>query len=1246
MGERLERKIERLDELEFLLLQHPEGLTKAEIARRLQVHRSTAAEYIDDLGKRVVLYEPSEGKYAIDREAYKVRVQLTLHESLAVHLAARLLTTRTDKHNPHAASALRKLGVALEKLAPRISQHLALSADVLDDSSRRRDPVFLQILETLTRAWSLGKKVHLTHEMDEGKIFEYDFAPYFIEPYAVGRTLHVIGLREPLGKVRTFKVENIRTAHLLENSVYEIPPEFDAREILKDAWGIWYTERKPEPVVLRFTRQVAPRVRQTQWHHTERTQEEADGSLLWRAEIAEWQEMVPWVRGWGSDVEVMEPEGLRGAIVKEVKRMARKYAIDSIERNAPSARVLRLWGKTGKIVDEFHPAVFHMLDVGNVARALLNHPHSARWRNTLADAFQVEPVALVNWMPYLVALHDIGKISMAFQALNAPQKARLEQENFSFAGWRKDSEMYHATISQAYMVETLAQEMGVSLKILNKAFGEALGGHHGQFVDPDVLKRVRQRLKQEDTDWQNSRNAADAILRAQFFQTAFAQMASPPHLSKAIMALTGFTIFCDWLGSDARYFAPAPETELEKYIGESNARAQRVVREAGVVAPNLSDASIRVETLFADLGTLRPLQLAINEISDDLLRGATLTIMEAPTGEGKTEAALALARRIGHLNGTDEMYYALPTMATSNQMFRRLEKHLRERLGLASSVKLVHGQSFLLEAELRAETPMALSEPLENGGEEKGQARASMEWFNSKKRALLAPFGVGTIDQAELASLNVNHAALRMMGLAGKVVIVDEVHAYDTYMTTIVARLLRWLATMNTSVILLSATLPVARRKQLMDEYRKGLAAKQEFELSGEQARAYPNLVTVGTNQIFQTNPQVWQPHRVIELAELHFGDGDSDARAKAEWLLRTIEQGGCVCWMTNTVKRAQKIFKELLTLALSDVKLDLLHSQFPLDERQAREMELSETYGKDKTRPIRGIVVGTQVLEQSLDLDFDVMVSDLAPIDLLLQRAGRLHRHTRERPSAHALPRLHIDFELDAEGKLNRGTDKTIYAEYIMRQTHHVLKERTQIVLPRDYRELIEAVYSEIAPAEESEFHEAWLALTADKEKAEGEAKKRLLPAPDAEDSFAEIAASARILFEEDENRADFIVAQTRLSEETMNVIVLEREGDWVMLEGTNARISTQQEAAYETQRALLRRNLRISNRELMAALRAERSVKLFSESTLLKNYFPLWLSNGAQQFQVNEKTLRVTLHQDLGLVIEKEGKTNDTTE
>ena len=326
MGVKDERKFENLDKLIQLLLDHPKGLHKAEIARRLNVHRSTAAEYITDLkGLSVPVFEPSEGRFAILRDRYEVKISVNMHESLALHLAARLLTTRTDKHYPHAASALRKLGRALEGLAPLISEHMQQSAEVLDSEERRRDPIFMQALATLTEAWSRGRKVRLTHEMEDGRIHSYVFAPYFIEPYAVGRTLHVIGLREPPGKIRTFKIERIRTIQLLDEA-YSVAADFDPREQLKDAWGIWFTEQEPEEVRLRFSRRVARRVGETDWHHTGRiVQENEDGSIVWSAQVAEWQEMLPWVRGWGADCEVLEPVELREVMMGEAKALAERY---------------------------------------------------------------------------------------------------------------------------------------------------------------------------------------------------------------------------------------------------------------------------------------------------------------------------------------------------------------------------------------------------------------------------------------------------------------------------------------------------------------------------------------------------------------------------------------------------------------------------------------------------------------------------------------------------------------------------------------------------------------------------------------------------------------------------------------------------------------------------------------------------------------------------------------------------------
>jgi CRISPR-associated endonuclease/helicase Cas3 len=322
--ERSDSKAGRLLQLEQLLLAFPEGLHRAEIARRLSIHRSTAGRYVEDLSRQIPIWQDGN-LIGINRDDYLTQVRLTIHESMALHLAARLMATRTDKHNPHAASALRKLGQALRQMAPLVSHHLLASAEVMDDQARRHDPVYVEVLETLTQAWSQGRMVHLWHRHESGHVHEYDFAPYFIEPYAVGHTAHVIGWREPPGARRTFKLERIQRIELTARP-YEIPEDFDPREQLADAWSIWFTESEPVEVVLKFHPRVAHRVRETRWHRSEEVEEQPDGSLIWRARVAEVQEMLPWIRGWGADVEVVEPAELRDRIMGEARRLAEAYS--------------------------------------------------------------------------------------------------------------------------------------------------------------------------------------------------------------------------------------------------------------------------------------------------------------------------------------------------------------------------------------------------------------------------------------------------------------------------------------------------------------------------------------------------------------------------------------------------------------------------------------------------------------------------------------------------------------------------------------------------------------------------------------------------------------------------------------------------------------------------------------------------------------------------------------------------------
>ncbi|RME73375.1 MAG: WYL domain-containing transcriptional regulator [Chloroflexi bacterium] len=325
--ERSQSKAERLLQLEQILLAYPEGLRKAEIARRLGVHRATVARYLEELGqsRRVPIWQDGD-LFGIDRDQYLTHVRLTIHESMALHLAARLMATRTDKHNPHAASALRKLGQALSRFAPLVSRHLLASADVMDDVARRHDPVYLQVLETLTRAWSQGQKVRLWYQKGNGQpVGEYLFAPYFIEPYGIGQTAYVIGWRDDPPGERTLKLERIRRIELTDKP-YQIPDNFNPLEKLAGAWGIWYGEGTPEQVILRFHPRVAERVQETQWMPGEQVEMQADGYLHWRARVAEPREMKPWIRGWGADCEVLAPEWLREEIAIELRQAAGIYA--------------------------------------------------------------------------------------------------------------------------------------------------------------------------------------------------------------------------------------------------------------------------------------------------------------------------------------------------------------------------------------------------------------------------------------------------------------------------------------------------------------------------------------------------------------------------------------------------------------------------------------------------------------------------------------------------------------------------------------------------------------------------------------------------------------------------------------------------------------------------------------------------------------------------------------------------------
>ncbi|MDM7985997.1 MAG: WYL domain-containing protein [Smithella sp.] len=321
-----EKKADRLIRIQTILLDKPDGMSIRDVAKKLHVNTNTIWRYLQSGSLEWVGVFKEGEMLKVDRDNLRVNVGLTLHEAMALHLAARLLATRMDRHNPNAASALRKLSDALEGTAEPVSKMMLRSAEDLDSDDQWTDPNYVRSLEILTKALAGEHKVKVWHPSKKtGKIHEYILSPYLIEPYAIGQSTHVIGAIDPNGDLWTLKIERIQKLELLEER-YKIPPDFNPEALLNDAWGIWFTGKKPVKVLLRFTPEVAARVRESRWHRSQQCENQIDGSLLWSAEISEPTEMESWIRGWGAEVEVLEPPELRARIAADVKKFAKIYA--------------------------------------------------------------------------------------------------------------------------------------------------------------------------------------------------------------------------------------------------------------------------------------------------------------------------------------------------------------------------------------------------------------------------------------------------------------------------------------------------------------------------------------------------------------------------------------------------------------------------------------------------------------------------------------------------------------------------------------------------------------------------------------------------------------------------------------------------------------------------------------------------------------------------------------------------------
>lgn len=822
--------------------------------------------------------------------------------------------------------------------------------------------------------------------------------------------------------------------------------------------------------------------------------------------------------------------------------------------------LLRLWGKTDKNnPNNYHPLLFHLLDVGHVTQRLWTQALSPRLRGRLAQALELDEASSTRLVVLLAAQHDLGKVS-AFQHKDTGLWNRLRAISLTLEVVK---DRPHGYVS-AKILPNLAQQ-GIGGWSANAEVARSLakitGGHHGTFPTSADLDMGPQTLG--GREWDTARaDLLREVCRAFYADENLSEnpiLCLREELADSLLfpLLGGLISVADWIGSSS-FFPPSGPVSLSSYIPLSQERAEAALKEFGwLAAPTFAPpATFGQIFLDKDKKPFSPNAMQQKTVEwIDAARDPYLLIVEAAMGEGKTEAALYATDRALATDLARGFYFALPTQATGNAMFRRVHTYLAGRGHTGHlNLQLVHAGAFLSEEfeEMKqaADALKALSTaqvyddvPEVLTLDKEGQAGrvVAESWFTARKRPLLARFGVGTIDQSLLGVLQTRHWFVRLLGLAGKVIIFDEVHAYDIYMSTLLCRLLRWLRVLDCTVILLSATLPASARQELVTAWN-GTSVVPDAE--------YPRLTFCPTDAPPKAET-VADAVPVTKTVALGWAEFDWDS----VWnrLHTDLPNGGGALLLCNTVTRAQDAYACLASrLTAEGWTVTLFHARTLAGWRQEAEKEVLDTFGKASDlnrRHMKTLLISTQIVEQSLDLDFDWIATEMAPADLLLQRMGRLWRHPGRQRSVDTAQFVILCGDTDGFPVFPDYAE-LIYDRFILLRSWLALQTRSKILtLPDAIDPLVQEVYNPAMPENLSEDWQTALTEAQDaqeRQKAEdqGKADAVCLPAPDeGPESILELGSDAdrarRKLWEDDDPRVhETVRAATRLGDPSVGVI------------------------------------------------------------------------------------------------------------
>ena len=828
---------------------------------------------------------------------------------------------------------------------------------------------------------------------------------------------------------------------------------------------------------------------------------------------------------------------------------------------------IELWGKKREVngVMQWLPLAQHLEDTGNVIGQLWDHWLSDGQRRLIEFSLS-KRVDAKKLSQFLGCIHDIGKATPVFQFrksysnsedLDIALKNKLATVGFTniddFIIKAEDWSSSHHTITGQAILSNTGVPEGICAIV---------GAHHGKPLDNDSVYKSNEsaytdHYYQSETESENSKlwkKLQNDILDWALERNDFSNVDDLPEISEpAQVLLCGLVIMADWIASNEHYFPLIPiekdliENQEERYRKGWEKWLQHGSKDVWESLNCCSNVSQIYKHRFGFLPN--SIQTALYDVISHC-KEPGIFILESAMGSGKTEASLIAAEQLANLTGRSGVFFGLPTQATSNGMFRRVEDWLKSvnsdfqgEIGL----RLVHGK-----AELNADyahLPHGMQnmndgcESTSSSNDVNNNGVILNDWFTGRKTAMLDDFVVGTVDQFLLASLKQKHLMLRHLGLSKKVVIIDEVHAYDAYMNKYLEESLVWMAAYGVPVVLLSATLPAKRRKELIKAYMCGLfgfnwrecdKSNVDFETNNYPLITYSDKNCV--KQKFIENDA--SDNKSVSVRKI---TDDSLHESLVNELKFLLNNGGIAGIIVNTVKRAQEIYNACVG-EFTDEEVIVIHSQFIATDRVRKEQQICNMIGKNANRPARAIIIGTQVLEQSLDVDFDVLFTDLAPIDLLLQRAGRLHRHTIERPNSLKEPILYV-LGTSEIYKFDKGSE-SIYSKYLLMRTQYYLPN--VINMPQDISRLVQIVYGDNPLELQEDLNDAHAAAKreydSDRNNNESDAETYRIENPKTEIGRKSIVGLLKnpIVKESDE----FACAQVRNSGESIEVIAVKKVG------------------------------------------------------------------------------------------------------